>query len=324
MKKSGQDLIILVQFNNIDDLRSSVDNKFHYFYKIINNINGHFYYGVHSTNNIFDGYIGSGSILKHVYKKYGKENCTKYIEKFFDDRKSLMNYEKIIVNSELIKNENCYNIIPGGMGMYEIKAYETNYDHNKHKVHINDGIKNKLIYPRDLDEYLSNGWKIGEIHSSTKGKIVINNGLTDRFIYEEELDKYLNCGWVRGGKTRNKNQKSTAKNSIWINNGIKQIRIKKDLINEYINDGWTVGIIQNTTKNYIRITNGKSIKNIPPSNEEELNYYLAKGWWRGSSSKTNSGKKWINNGTISTLIYQNELKTYLSDGWMIGRLFRKT
>jgi hypothetical protein len=32
------------------------------------------YYGVHSTNNLNDEYIGSGKLLKRAIKKYGRDN----------------------------------------------------------------------------------------------------------------------------------------------------------------------------------------------------------------------------------------------------------
>ena len=60
------------------------DKKYHYFYKITNCINGKFYYGIHSTNNLNDGYMGSGKRLKCAIKKYGVENFNKDIIKFFN------------------------------------------------------------------------------------------------------------------------------------------------------------------------------------------------------------------------------------------------
>ena len=48
-------------------------------YKIINLINGKYYYGIHSTENIFDGYMGSGKTIVNAIKKYGVENFTKEI-----------------------------------------------------------------------------------------------------------------------------------------------------------------------------------------------------------------------------------------------------
>ena len=78
---------------------------YHYFYKITNTINGNFYYGVHNTTNLNDGYMGSGKLLKMAYKKYGIENFKKEIVKFFDTMDEAFSYEHEIVNEELIKDD---------------------------------------------------------------------------------------------------------------------------------------------------------------------------------------------------------------------------
>ena len=65
---------------------------YHYFYKIINKLNNHYYYGIHSTDNLNDGYMGSGRNLRRAINKYGIENFEKEIIKFFDTREECAKY----------------------------------------------------------------------------------------------------------------------------------------------------------------------------------------------------------------------------------------
>ena len=90
--------------------------KYNYFYKITNNINCKYYYGVHSTNNLDDGYLGSGTYLWRAYNKYGIENFSKEILKYFDTAEEMFKYEQEIVNQELVDDPKCYNLICGGHG----------------------------------------------------------------------------------------------------------------------------------------------------------------------------------------------------------------
>ena len=66
------------------------NHKYHYLYKITNEITNEYYYGVHSTDDLRDGYFGSGSALWENIKKYGRENFIKHILEFFPNRKELM------------------------------------------------------------------------------------------------------------------------------------------------------------------------------------------------------------------------------------------
>lgn len=89
---------------------------YHFVYKTINQINGKFYYGVHSTNDLNDGYLGSGKNLKKAIKKYGLENFSRIIICFFDSKEEALYVEKTIVTKELVQDNNCYNLIVGGGG----------------------------------------------------------------------------------------------------------------------------------------------------------------------------------------------------------------
>lgn len=77
-------------------------------------ITGRYYYGIHSTSTVDDGYIGSGNKLWNSIRKYGKENHVREIIEFLPDRNSLIEREKEIVTSNLLKDNMCMNLIPGG------------------------------------------------------------------------------------------------------------------------------------------------------------------------------------------------------------------
>ena len=81
-------------------------NKYHFIYKTINVVTGKYYYGMHSTNNLEDGYLGSGRKLRYSINKYGKENHHREILEFLNSRKELSDREEEIVNlNEIAKKE---------------------------------------------------------------------------------------------------------------------------------------------------------------------------------------------------------------------------
>lgn len=63
--------------------------KYHFIYKTTNNLNGKYYIGMHSTNNLDDGYLGSGRRLRYSLNKYGNENHTREILEFKNSRDEL-------------------------------------------------------------------------------------------------------------------------------------------------------------------------------------------------------------------------------------------
>ena len=92
----------------------NINRQFNYGYRITNIVNKKIYIGVHRTDNLNDGYMGSGTILKRAQLKYGIENFTKEILQFFPTYKEALNFERILVTVDFINEETNYNIKEGG------------------------------------------------------------------------------------------------------------------------------------------------------------------------------------------------------------------
>lgn len=82
-------------------------------YKTTNLVNGKFYIGKHQTNNLNDGYIGSGKLLKRAINKYGLDNFKIEIIETCPTETHMNLAEKIYV---VIDPEVSYNLCPGGHG----------------------------------------------------------------------------------------------------------------------------------------------------------------------------------------------------------------
>lgn len=89
--------------------------KFHYLYKI-SRFDGRYYIGIHSTDNLDDGYFGSGKLITASIKKHGKDLHSKEIIQFFESRKELVQSEVTMVNENLLNDPFCMNIKLGGSG----------------------------------------------------------------------------------------------------------------------------------------------------------------------------------------------------------------
>lgn len=93
--------------------------KYHYIYKTTCQITGKFYIGMHSTDSLEDGYLGSGKILGYSVAKHGAENHKKEILEHCTSREALKLREAAIVNEELMQDPLNINLKYGGEGGWD-------------------------------------------------------------------------------------------------------------------------------------------------------------------------------------------------------------
>lgn len=97
-----------------------------YIYKITltkGSLKDKIYIGKHTTNNLDDGYKGSGVIVNKYYKKYPNDYI-KEIICYCDTDNELNNKEKELIDYYR-QFDNCLNIHPGGKGGSYYQTKET-------------------------------------------------------------------------------------------------------------------------------------------------------------------------------------------------------
>lgn len=162
----------------------------HFVYQINNRVNGHYYIGKHSTQDLNDGYMGSGTALFRAFNKYGMQSFYREVLKFFPSSEEAFAYEAELVTEELVKSPRCYNIALGGIGGYLAPGTVTVYNPNEEE-------RRYFQVPRDDERYLS-----GELVQCTKGTVMVREnarifrvGLDDPRYLSGELRPYNEGYW---------------------------------------------------------------------------------------------------------------------------------
>ena len=176
--------------------------KFHYIYKITR-ADGKFYVGMHSTDDLDDGYFGSGQLLWKSIKKHGKEKHSKEILEFLPGRKEMKDRERELVNEELLGNKLCMNLKLGGEG---------GWDHVTPAQKIAGGkAGGKVTGPRNL---------------------ALANTAT---AIEKRVATFKSAGHNFSG------ERNGQFGTVWVIKDQKPIKIKKDLLEAHVARGYRRG-----------------------------------------------------------------------------------
>lgn len=207
-------------------------NNIHYIYKITCNITGKWYIGMHSTNNLNDGYMGSGTILRHSIRKHGKENHTKEILEYYNSREELAIREIEIVNKELISDGKCMNLKEGGDGGFLNEEHMINCSKAGVKA-----FKEKLINDDDFRKMISDNRSKVTKKSYLDGKMSpIKYDWNGKTHSEETINKMSEIRKDSGiGET------NSQYGTCWVTKDSINKKINSIELESYINDGWSKG-----------------------------------------------------------------------------------
>lgn len=211
--------------------------KYHYLYKTTNIVTGKYYFGMHTTENLNDGYVGSGLVLTRSLKKYGKENHVCEILQMFDTREEVIEGEKTLITEDVINDPLCMNLRVGGVGgggFSQEQQRENNRrsqqrqkwlrEHNEEWVESFRQVKSESMkqqykngrksttQPHKEGKFKHSDQSKLKMSQNRKGKIVGNKNPNfgkrwithpehgHKQVLEDELQTWLDSGWVRGRK----------------------------------------------------------------------------------------------------------------------------
>lgn len=230
--------------------------KYNFVYKTTNNLNGDYYYGVHSTNNLDDGYMGSGARINRSINKYGKENFTREIVQFFSRKKCAYSLESAIVTQELIEDPHCLNLAIGGFGgntyagftdkqLKEIGSKISKANKGKNIGPFTEEHKQKLRGPKSEEHKAKLKGPKSEVHKQKLRENHADQSGSKNPMYGKNAEDYMTPEAIKE-KRRKQSQALEGKfiDRRWINNGCINKFVKYSEIDLFLNKGWQLGMLK--------------------------------------------------------------------------------
>jgi hypothetical protein len=250
------------------------DRIYHIVYLTTNLVNQKIYVGIHSTNNLNDNYLGSGSTLQFAIRKYGVENFKRDILYYCLTRENIFAIESRIVDLDFVKNKKTYNTKIGGTNtnlhtnetknILSIKSTFYNKHYNK--------IRNKTyeeIYGEDrsliIKQKISEALKDRIVSEETKQKM--SQSQKNKIVSEETKEKLRNSCLNKSDELKAKfTNKNAVRTKDWSN------KISESLKGKTHSQETKQKMSQSQKNKIVSEETKKKLRN-PKSNSEKMGRY---------------------------------------------------
>jgi hypothetical protein len=282
-----------------------MERKFHYIYKTTCSLTKCYYFGMHSTDNLDDGYIGSGTNINKSFKKYGRKNHIKEILGFYTDRESLAKAEYELISESILSDPLCMNIAKGGNSG------------SLGSVSVKDSSGNTLSVSIYDSRYLS-----GKLVPITMGIVQVKDSSGNFYSISKDDPKYLSgelVGITKGTlSAKTKDGKSLGNISLDDPRYLSGEAISANSGLIYVKD--KTGKRFSTDKNDPRYLSGELVgmnKGISISKEHKRKIAESNSLKQKGKNNSQFGTCWINNGKKDKKIRKNDP---IPKGWIKGRV----
>jgi len=196
-------------------------------YRTQNLVNGRYYFGVHKTKDPYDGYLGSGKILKRAIIKYGEPAFIKNLCFIFDNPEEAFAKEFELIETYR-QDSLCYNLRQGGSGGFDWINREGKADYSR-AAKMSHGSKSK----RDPNHYMK----------MVEGRRKKGYGVAPQFIgiwsgrkhTSETKAKMALAASLRVG------EKNSQHGTCWVTDGVTNMKVKQSDLSTYLVGSWKRG-----------------------------------------------------------------------------------
>ncbi len=187
---------------------------------------------MHQTDNLDDGYFGSGKLIKRAIDKYGKEAFIKEYLFIFDNYEAMALKEIELVTEDLVKNSLSYNLTVGGFGGNRITDRNHHTWSIEHTKRMQKASHAARLSDRELSDRLNAIYSVTLKNAHASGKIRYNTFTGKKHTPETKA--------AIGAKNRirQSGDSNSQFGTRWITNGIENKKISKE---HEIPEGWRLG-----------------------------------------------------------------------------------